>query len=85
MVYVYGALRSVESFYNELIYKMIECGFTKFLIHFIANYVGNRKCFVSVKNTKSDTKCILEGVPQGSVLAPTLFNIYINGINNLKM
>ena len=71
--------------HNGLIYKLIGYGFPKFLIHLIASYLRNRKFYVSTKNASSKTKHTSAGVPQGSVLAPTLFNIYINGINDLKL
>ena len=48
----------------------------------IKNYLCSRKQITKYNNVKSDTECILVGVPQGSVLGLLLSLLYINDIVN---
>ena len=46
------------------------------------NYLRNRKRYVCMGNCRSVLQNVNCGVPQGSILGPLLFLIYINGIQN---
>ena len=46
----------------------------------LANYLTNRQSFVHYNSEASKTRNFPNGVPQGSILSPTLFNLYMHDI-----
>ncbi len=57
------------------------CGIANGLLQ---NYLTNRQQYVDYEGTKSASKSIRTGVPQGSILGPLLFLVYINDLPTIS-
>lgn len=66
--------------HKGLIYKMINLKFPNYIIKLIYSYLSNRTFRVIINGASSPEKPINAGVPQGSVIGPVLYILYINNI-----
>ena len=60
--------------------KMEEYGFSEDLLTFLYSYLKRRKQYVIINNFHSIFQILLSSAPQGFILWPLLFNIFINDL-----
>ena len=60
-----------------LIAKLNAYGFSLTALKLVHNYLSNRKQRTKINSTYSSLLEIIIGVPQGSILGPLLFNIFL--------
>ena len=69
--------------HKELLFKLRSLGISGKLWSWFESYLLNRYQCVKINNSLSHLLPVLSGIPQGSILGPLLFLIYVNDIPDI--
>ena len=72
------------TWHEPLISKLHHTGLHPHVVKWVQCYLTNRSQRVVVNDSESDVVKVISGVPQGSVLSPLLFLVYVNDLCNIS-
>ena len=77
--------KAFDSLDHTILLNKLECyGFRGIAMEWFKSYISNRKQYVVFDKYESQAMTVRCGVPQGSILGPLLFLLYVNDICNVS-
>ena len=81
-IFIYIEKAFDRVWHSGLLFKLDRLKIPNYLGFWIKDYLENRTFQVGVNSVLTAKKSIKDGVPQGSVLGPALFNLFFNDITD---
>ena len=72
--------KAFDSISHDILLDKLRYGVTDGSIQLLKSYLSNRKQYVPIDYVMSSMQYIQTGIPQGSIVGPLFFSIYINDI-----
>ena len=68
--------------FSTVIKKMHNLGFSRNFLLCLGNYLSYRQQFVGIDDVISSPEPVMFGIPQGSILGPVIFNLYVTDLQD---
>ena len=68
--------------FKTVLTKLHALGFSNKFLTWMVHYLSDRRQFVQMDDKISSIETVLFGVPQGSILGPFIFNLYVSDLQN---